>query len=663
MVRIKINNIEFLVNSNLSVLEACQFVGVHIPRFCYHETLSIAGNCRMCLVEIEKSPKPVASCALPLSNNLSIFTDSPLVKKARENILESLLLNHPLDCPICDQGGECDLQDQTKIFGGDYSRYYLNKRVVESKPYGSLIKTIMTRCIHCTRCVRFSEEIAGTSSFGTFNRGKNTEIGPYVLNIFDSEISGNVVDLCPVGALTFKPYAFKARPWELKYYESVDCTSSLCTPVLINVKESDIVRIQPKVDSQLNNSLISDKIRFLYDSVKKNRIQQIFKKNQNSGFSVESWPALNETLKVFIKEKKKITFLINENLSLESAQLLKSLESANIKVLNISGFSLQYKNTHGQVFYRNTESIYKNIKTCFLLSTNLKTETTLLNTKLRLKYNKNAFCTISAGSFYKSNYPIKFINLCTKNIINLFEGKFINSSKMIDKSNVLLIIGNAFKSKISAPLNIISFFKKICPTGLVIDNQIYPNSVGFDFLGVNGLTSKTIKSTDMFFCLNLEDNVLVRKMLLNRRFFWFNTHGSGLAAKADYIVPTLTFLEDENIYLNIDGIIRKSQKVLPSLKESQSVCNILKIIQVFIQKYSMNSPTIHNVDFTQKINNKTEIKFKQSLSFKENKFDYVFICPNKNIIENFYSDSVITKNSVILSKRAQEQQKSNHNSF
>ena len=287
----------------------------------------------------------------------------------------------------------------------------------------------------------------------------------------------------------------------------------------------------------------------------------------------------------------------------------------------------------------------------------------MLNTKLRLKYNKNAFCTISTGSFYKSNYPIKFINLSTKNIINLFEGKFINSSKMIDKSNVLLIIGNAFKSKISAPLNIISFFKKICPTGLVIDNQIYPNSVGFDFLGVNGLTSKTIKSTDMFFCLNLEDNVLVRKMLLNRKFFWFNTHGSGLAVKADYIVPTLTFLEDENIYLNIDGIIRKSQKVLPSLKESRSVCNILKTIQVFIQKYSINSPTIHTVDFTQKINNKTEIKFKQSLSFKENKFDYVFICPNKNIIENFYSDSVITKNSVILSKRAQEQQKSNHNSF
>jgi len=292
MLRVKINNIEFLVNSNLSVLEACQFVGIHIPRFCYHETLSIAGNCRMCLVEIEKSPKPVASCALPLSNNLSIFTDSPLVKKARENVLESLLLNHPLDCPICDQGGECDLQDQTKIFGGDYSRYYSSKRIVESKPYGALIKTIMTRCIHCTRCVRFSEEIAGTSSFGTFNRGKNTEIGPYVLNIFDSEISGNVVDLCPVGALTFKPYAFKARPWELKYYESVDCTSSLCTPILINVKESDIVRIQPKMDLQLNNSLISDKIRFVYDSLKKIEFNKSLKKIMIKDFQLKLGPRL-----------------------------------------------------------------------------------------------------------------------------------------------------------------------------------------------------------------------------------------------------------------------------------------------------------------------------------------------------------------------------------
>jgi NADH-quinone oxidoreductase subunit G len=663
MLRVKINNIEFLVNSNLSVLEACQFVGIHIPRFCYHETLSIAGNCRMCLVEIEKSPKPVASCALPISNNLSIFTDSPLVKKARENVLESLLLNHPLDCPICDQGGECDLQDQTKIFGGDYSRYYSNKRIVESKPYGALIKTIMTRCIHCTRCVRFSEEIAGTSSFGTFNRGKNTEIGPYVLNIFDSEISGNVVDLCPVGALTFKPYAFKARPWELKYYESVDCTSSLCTPILINVKESDIVRIQPKMDLELNNSLISDKIRFVYDSVKKNRIQQVFKKNHDKGFSIETWSTFYNKINDLIKEKKKITFLINENLDFESTQLLKGLESTHIRVINTSSYSSQYKNSYDQLYCGNTQSIYKKIKTCFFLSANLKIETTLLNTKLRLKYNKNAFYTISTGSFHKSNYPIKFINLSTQNTINLFEGKFANSIKFVENSNVLLIIGSAFKNKITKSLNLIGLFKKICPTGLIIDNQIYPNSVGFNFLAINGQVNKIIMSTDFFFCINLEDTTKIRKLLFKKNFFWFNTHGSSVAVHANFIVPTLTFFEVENTYLNLDGIKRKSQKVLSGFKDSQSVIYILETIKKIIIDHSKSFITTCNNDFLNKIDNNSKFKFKPILSFIDNKFDFVFNCPHKNILENFYNDSVLTKNSVILSKRAQEKRKNAHNIF
>ena len=211
MIKIEINGIEFLVKPNISVLEACKYVGITIPRFCYHETLSVAGNCRMCLVEISNSPKPVASCALPVLSNMKIFIDTPLVKKARENVLETLLLNHPLDCPICDQGGECDLQDQTKVFGGDYSRFFFNKRTVEDKFCGPLIKTIMTRCIHCTRCVRFSSEIAGQEVMGSFNRGEETEMGTYVQKFIKTELSGNLVDICPVGALTSKPYAYRAR--------------------------------------------------------------------------------------------------------------------------------------------------------------------------------------------------------------------------------------------------------------------------------------------------------------------------------------------------------------------------------------------------------------------------------------------------------------------
>lgn len=655
MVRVKINNIEFLVNSNLSVLEACQFVGIHVPRFCYHETLSIAGNCRMCLVEVEKSPKPVASCALPISNNISIYTDSPLVKKARENILESLLINHPLDCPICDQGGECDLQDQTKIFGGDYSRYYINKRGVESKPYGSLIKTIMTRCIHCTRCVRFSEEIAGTSSFGTLNRGKNTEIGPYVLNIFDSEISGNVVDLCPVGALTLKPYAFKARPWELKYYESVDCTSSLCTPILVNIKESEIVRIQPKADAALDNLIISDKIRFCYDSLKKNRIQKVFKKNFENNFLSESWSIFFDTVSSFIKSNKKITFLINENLDFKSAQLLRNIESNNIKVLNISDFNIKYKNHYDSSFLDKINSLNKNIKTCFLISTNLKTETTLLNTKLRIKYNKTFFSIISTGSFYKSNYPTTFINLSTQNIIKLFEGKITNSRFFLSQSNTLLILGNAFSKKIREVSYIQKLFKKVCPTGLVIHNQIYPNSIGINFLGINYLKNNILESTDYLFCINLEDNIKIRKLILNKNFFWFNTHGSTLAGQADFILPTLTFFENESIYMNIDGNIKKSQKVLPVLKDSRSVYSILKTLFKETEDTSKN--------FIQySIDKDYKTKFKQDFRVTHT-CTHILNSPNKSVLENTYGDNVLTKNSIILSQRIQEQLKNNHITF
>ena len=271
MIKIKINNSEFFVKKNISVLEACKYVGITVPRFCYHETLSVAGNCRMCLVEIAdgRTPKPVSSCTFPVAmEGMQVFTDTPLVKKARENVVEALLLNHPLDCPICDQGGECDLQDQTKTWGSDYSRFFFNKRGVEDKNCGPLIKTIMTRCIHCTRCVRFGTEIAGVDYMGTLNRGTSTEIGSYVSKMFNSEISGNVIDLCPVGALTSKPYAFKARPWELRSNESVDITDSTGSNTYVNFKETEVVRVLPKNNSEINESIISDKTRFSYDALK-----------------------------------------------------------------------------------------------------------------------------------------------------------------------------------------------------------------------------------------------------------------------------------------------------------------------------------------------------------------------------------------------------------
>lgn len=264
MIHIYINNIKVTVERNTTVLQACTSVKIEIPKFCFQENLGIAGNCRMCLVEVANSPKPIAACAMPVFDKMRIYTNTPLVKKARESILEFLLINHPLDCPICDQGGECDLQDQTLYFGSTTSRFTELKRTVEDKYCGPFIKTIMTRCIHCTRCVRFTNEICGIDNLGTTGRGNHMEISFYINKIFQSEFSGNVIDLCPVGALTAKQFAFNVRPWELSKIKTVDVLDSLGSNIIIQTFQNKIVRILPKLTEGLNIEWITDKTRFFF---------------------------------------------------------------------------------------------------------------------------------------------------------------------------------------------------------------------------------------------------------------------------------------------------------------------------------------------------------------------------------------------------------------
>jgi NADH dehydrogenase (ubiquinone) Fe-S protein 1 len=297
MIPVYVNNNFVLVSQTASVLEACETVGVTVPRFCYHSQLPIAGNCRMCLVEVEKSPKPVASCAMPVTKNMRIFTDTPLVKKAREGVLEFLLLNHPLDCPICDQGGECDLQDQALTFGSDKSRFFEFKRGTSDKNLGPLVKTIMTRCIHCTRCVRFAADVAGVGILGTTNRGKETEIGLYVGELMSSELSGNLVDVCPVGALTSKPYAFSSRPWELRSTETLDFSDAVGSNVIVELKETEILRIQPKQNDFINRVWLSDRGRFSFDGYKNQRLSTPFFKNAQSNFVPLRWKKVASVLK------------------------------------------------------------------------------------------------------------------------------------------------------------------------------------------------------------------------------------------------------------------------------------------------------------------------------------------------------------------------------
>ena len=284
-----VNGVEVQVPKGSTVLQACDAAGVDIPRFCYHQRLSIAGNCRMCLVEVTKAPKPVASCAMPLMPNMEIKTDTDLVKKAREGVMEFLLINHPLDCPICDQGGECDLQDLAMNYGSDRGRYTDSKRSVVDKNLGPLVKTVMTRCIHCTRCVRFAEEVTGVQDLGVTGRGNASEIGTYVEKLMASELSGNVIDLCPVGALTSKPYAFTARNWELKGVESVDVSDALGCNIRVDTRGTEVMRIVPRLNEDVNEEWISDKARFQYDGLKRQRLNTPLAKNADGALAPVKW--------------------------------------------------------------------------------------------------------------------------------------------------------------------------------------------------------------------------------------------------------------------------------------------------------------------------------------------------------------------------------------
>src|SRR5277367_4600744 len=290
MAKVTIDGIEVEVANGSTIIQAAEAAGIEVPRFCYHERLSIAGNCRMCLVEVEKAPpKPIASCGYPVADGMVVHTDSPMVRNARRGVMEFLLINHPLDCPICDQGGECDLQDQAMGYGSDHSRYHENKRAVKDKDLGPLVKTVMTRCIHCTRCIRFVTEVAGVPELGATARGESMEVGTYVEKALTSELSGNLIDICPVGALTSKPYAFVARSWELRKTDSVDVLDAVGASIRIDSRGPEVLRILPRLNEDVNEEWLADKSRFAVDGLKRRRLDSCWVRRDGK-LHKATWP-------------------------------------------------------------------------------------------------------------------------------------------------------------------------------------------------------------------------------------------------------------------------------------------------------------------------------------------------------------------------------------
>ena len=562
MIKVIVDDIEVEVEPGSTVLQACETAGKEIPRFCYHERLSIAGNCRMCLVEVEKSPKPVASCAMPVSNGQVIKTNTNMVKKAREGVMEFLLINHPLDCPICDQGGECDLQDQAFNYGGGRSRFELNKRSVNQKYMGPLIKTHMNRCIHCTRCVRFSEEVAGIAEIGAINRGENMEISTFLEKTVESEMSGNVIDLCPVGALTSKPYSYEARPWELNKVETIDVMDAVGSNIRVDTKGWEVKRVLPRINEEINEEWISDKTRYACDGLLNNRIDTPYIKNKGK-YQAVSW---NEAIK-FInqnsKDKKDYGGLIGQLVDLETSYAFKELfkNLYNSKLVDFRQKDILFDTSEEFNFTFNT-SINK-IDQCdfiLLIGCNPRLEATIVNYRIRKAVNSG--CKVySIGDPGEQNYNYKIIGNNISLLDDLIHDKIVESSVLKDAINPAIIIGeSALKSNISNYIisSVKTLLNKINKlNGFNILHQSASN-VGSLKLGLQTKNLKKVYDSEFLYLLN-SDEVSINKKE-NQFIIYQGSHGGENSTIADVILPSSSYVEKNGSFVNLEGRVQKSYK-------------------------------------------------------------------------------------------------------
>src|SRR5215470_4068163 len=445
MPKIKIDGVEMEVPAGITILQACELAGLEIPRFCYHERLSIAGNCRMCLVEVKPGPpKPQASCALPVADKQEIFTTTPMVQKARNGVMEFLLINHPLDCPICDQGGECDLQDQAMGYGFDRSRYHENKRAVPDKELGPLVKTSMNRCIHCTRCIRFATEVAGVEELGATGRGESMEVTTYVEHALSTELSGNLVDLCPVGALTSKPYAFEARPWELGKTESVDVFDALGANIRVDTRGGQVMRVLPRLNDEINEEWISDKTRHAIDGLRYQRLDRPYVRR--AGKLVEAtWNEAFEAIAAKLKglDGSKIAAIAGDQCDAEAMVALKDLMTAlgspNIDCRQ-DGAKLEAGSRGSYIFNAGVHGIDQ-ADAILLVGTNPRWESPVLNARIRKRYLHGQCAIASIGPANDFTYPGARLGAGPATLRELAEGKLAFAEKFKAAKNPLIIVG------------------------------------------------------------------------------------------------------------------------------------------------------------------------------------------------------------------------------
>ena len=674
MPKITINNKVIDFQDGMTVMQACELADVEIPRFCYHDKLSIAGNCRMCLVEMEKSPKPIASCAMPAAEGMNIKTNTELVKKARQGVMEFLLINHPLDCPICDQGGECDLQDQALHYGFDKSRYEENKRAVKNKYMGPLVSTIMTRCIHCTRCVRFSTEIAGVDDIGLLGRGENAEITTYLEKTIESELSGNVIDLCPVGALTNKPYAFQSRPWELKKTESVDVFDGMGASIRIDSKGKNVLRVLPRLNEEINEEWINDKTRFAIDGLSKQRLDKPYIKIDNK-LEATSW---DTALKLVASEIKKRGA---ENTSAFSGKFsdIESLYSTKnfLNLLNSEFYDCRFDNTQFVPGHRSSYLFNSSIQkideadAILIIGSNPKWEAAVLNSRIRKAYLNNNCQIALIGPKINLTYKYTHLSNDISYLNNILNEKSDFLEHLKNAKNPLMLIGSS-AINYNDGIEILKICAEICnkfnivnesENGFNILNQnisrvgaldigFYSKNFDRDF---NGSLTKHIRNTNpVVFLLGLDE--INFSSLKDSFIIYIGHHGDEGANNADIILPSPAFPEKTSTFVNIEGRVLQTTKCFNPIGEAKEEWKIFRALsQEFKEQLKFNNlkelrqEIIKKFPHLNQLNtlpNKSEVNFGKSHIIDNKEIEYN--------IKNFYMTDSISRASVNMANCTKE---------
>ena len=598
MAKVTVDGITVEVANGSSVLQACEAAGKEIPRFCYHERLSIAGNCRMCLVEIAKAPKPVASCGYPVADGMVVSTDTAVVRRARRAVMEFLLINHPLDCPICDQGGSCDLQDLAYSYGSDTSRYAENKRAVKDKYLGPLVKTVMTRCIQCTRCVRFATEVAGVSELGATSRGENMEITTYVEKALTSELSGNLIDICPVGALTSKPQAFLARPWEMKKTESIDVTDAVGTNISLQVRQAEVLSVLPRVNDEVNEEWMADKGRFSFDGLKRKRLDHPWLRVHGKLHKVswqEAFVAIGHRLQGVHGDR--IGAIAGDLCDAESMfalkQLMVSLGSGN---LDCRQDGAKYDTSRREFYSFNTSIVgIEEADALLLVGCDPRRDAPVLNARIRKRYLAGHFPIGFVGTpTHDMTYPVTSLGNRPGALAGLLDGTLEFAETLKAAKRPMIILGHAALARDDAAAIQAACWQLARDVGALAE----------DWNGYNVLhtAASRMAGLDMGFVPGPGNRSVAGMMSGGVEVLWLlgadefhparigpetfviyqGHHGDASAARADVILPGSSYVEKPGTYVNTEGRVQRAMKAVFPPGEAKEDWRILRAVSEVI---------------------------------------------------------------------------------